>query len=259
MKAARGWAAAVLTGAGVVAPITAAVVALLSGEFAAAAAYLGVGLGVAGLALAALQSVRIARDTRARVDSARTESTVTRLAVRSVVTEVSATNRLVKRLATAAESSGRLSQIAGALDAPPGVDPGLVAAVLGLAPQRAILAGNDDEVAAYEATLAEASPRTTLLRLPAPEHQGMFFERLAAEGRSRRAPAPVIVALGEESLRAVLRTDTAPIALERLRVDELLVLASTEHRSALRGAPAEGGIRATPVGPFAIIVARHSP
>jgi hypothetical protein len=258
-SALRGWAAAILTGAGVVALIAAAVGALLSGEFAAAAAYLGVGLGVAGLALAALQSVRIARDTRARVDTALTEGRLARLAIRSVVGEVGATNRLVKRLSAAGESGLRLAHSGGAALAAgqAGVDRGLLTAILGLAPQRAIIAGADDAVAAYSAAMAEASPTTKLLTLPAPEHQGMFFERLAAEGRSRRAPAPVIVAIGETAVHEVLWTDTAMIALERLRVDELLVLSSTGPRAA-RGAPDDAGVRVTPVGPFAVIVARRS-
>jgi hypothetical protein len=254
----RGWAAASLTGAGVVAMVAAAVVALLTGEFAAGAAYLGMGLGVAGLALAALQSVRIARDTRARVDAALTEGTLARLVLRSVVAEVGTTNRLVKRLSAAAESGLRLAASGAPTAGQVDVDRGLLTAILGLAPQRAILAGSAVEVAAYVAALGDVSPTTTLLTLPAAEHQGMLFERLAAEGRSRRASAPVIVAIGEAAVREVLWTDTALIALERLRVEELLVLSSTGPRGAARGAPDDAGVRVTPVGPFAVIVARRS-
>jgi hypothetical protein len=254
----RGWAAAALTGAGLLALIAAAAVALLSGEVAAAAAYLGVGLALAGLALAVLQSVRIARDTRTRLDGALAEGTLARLALRSVVAEVGTTNRLVKRLSAAGESGLRLAAGGASTAGQDGVDRGLLTAILGLAPQRAILAGSDVEVAPYVAALAEVSPTTTLLTLPAVEHQGMFFDRLAAEGRSRRAPAPVIVAIGETAVREVLWTDTAMVALERLRVDELLVLSSTGPGGATRGAPVEAGVRVTPVGPFAIIVARRS-
>jgi len=135
------------------------------------------------------------------------------------------------------------------------VDRGLIVAILGLAPQRVILAGTPDEITTHTQVLAEVSPATTVLALPAAELRGAFLDQLAAEGRSRKAPTPVLAALTESALRDLVWGETAELVMERWRVDEFLVLASPEHRAAVRDAPPTATVRATVVGSAAIIVA----
>jgi hypothetical protein len=251
------WGAACLVGLGAAGLVTAAAIAAAQGEVAGGLAYGGLALALGGFALAVVRSnARVVR-TESRVDAVLREVTLSRMALKSVGSDVGSSNRLLKRMSAELERRNRLEIIRGdgSGGLPAGVEPGLLSGILGIAPQRVVLCGPPAAVAPYVAVLGELSPVTSVLILPAPEHRGAFFQRLAAEGRTRKAPVPVLVAIGEATLREVIWGDTAVLALERLRVDELLVLSSTESRAALREAPEQPAVRATPVGAIGIIVA----
>ncbi len=220
---------------------------------AVAALSAGAGLAVAGFAVVARRLLRLAVKPAAMPDAS---GLVERLALRSLAGEAKRSRVALRRLAEEAGSGVRLAlaqRLPRETDGFPGADRGLLVAILGLAPQRVVLAGGAHELAAHTEALADLAPSLTVLALPAPEHHGAFFGQLADEGRDRNAPIPVVAATGADALADFLRDGGARHLLERHHVDHMLVLAPSSARSVLRGLEL-GALRVVPVGAAALLV-----
>jgi hypothetical protein len=260
MSRLTGWRRRLPVSVGVVSAVTlgaGALLLLLAGLVAFVEGRVVLGLAAAGAAASAAALGIEARRMMSRISHLATLEEVDRFALQAMAGDAAQQTRRLDRLAGTSERGVRAGLAVRVLreqDPESKIDPSLLAGILALAPRQVVLVADDASADGYTRALADLSPSTAVLRLPAEQHVGAFFDRLAARRRTTGAPVPLVAASGYSAVHATVWGATAAHFLERFGVEEFLVLVPPGSHAVLDDPPRNTQLRAAAVGSACLLV-----